>query len=39
MEHTVNANILVNIRPVDALAVTDDLKVLPLLGSGIREAP
>jgi hypothetical protein len=30
MEHSLNTEVFVNVRPVDPFAITDDLKLVPL---------
>src|SRR3954462_8931496 len=39
LKHSAGTDVFVDFRPVDALAVTDNLEVLALLGCGVRESP
>src|SRR5437867_3941719 len=39
LQHSTNTNVFINVRPVDALAIADDLEILALFWRGIRESP
>ena len=39
MQHTFNADVLIDLRPMDTDAVTDQLPMVALNGSGLGKSP